>query len=118
MVKKIAFTLYPVSDMARARRFYGEGLGLAESDNFDDRWVEFTVGGGVFAICDMPEVGKPAMGSGGSIAFEVDDVDAAIARLVEAGAKIVMAAFDTPVCRMGIVADTEGNSICIHKVTA
>lgn len=28
MIKHIAFTLYPVTDMARARRFYEETLGL------------------------------------------------------------------------------------------
>lgn len=118
MVKKIAFTLYPVRDMARARRFYGEGLGLPESDNYENRWVEFEIAGGVFAICDMPEVGRPAAGSGGSIAFEVDDVDATVARLEQAGAQVLTPAFDTPVCRMSIVGDPEGNAVCIHKVTA
>jgi extradiol dioxygenase family protein len=30
MFRKVAFTMYPVTDVARARRFYGETLGLAE----------------------------------------------------------------------------------------
>lgn len=28
MAKKVAFTMYPVTDVPRARKFYGETLGL------------------------------------------------------------------------------------------
>ena len=43
MVNSIAFTLYPVTDMARARRFYEDRLGLRmtrrEAREFE--WVEY-----------------------------------------------------------------------------
>jgi catechol 2,3-dioxygenase-like lactoylglutathione lyase family enzyme len=43
MIKHIPFTLYPVTDMARARRFYEEMLGLRlirrEVRQFE--WVEY-----------------------------------------------------------------------------
>ena len=34
MLKSIAFFVYPVSDMARARKFYEEALGLKMGMNF------------------------------------------------------------------------------------
>lgn len=30
MIRSIAFTLYPVADMARSRKFYEEALGLSD----------------------------------------------------------------------------------------
>jgi catechol 2,3-dioxygenase-like lactoylglutathione lyase family enzyme len=30
MFKKVAFTMYPIADVARARRFYEETLGLRD----------------------------------------------------------------------------------------
>ncbi|MGH7231478.1 MAG: VOC family protein [Nitrospiraceae bacterium] len=40
MITSIAFTVYPVTDLARARRFYEETLGLTVSRNFRDEWAE------------------------------------------------------------------------------
>ncbi len=116
-VKHIAFTVYPVTDLARARRFYEEGLGLRVSHDFQGHWIEYEIAGGVFAISDMLPNAKPSATDGGSIAFEVDDVDAVVARLVATGGRQTQPAFDTPVCRMGLVLDPEGNAVIIHKVT-
>jgi predicted enzyme related to lactoylglutathione lyase len=118
MVKHIAFTLYPVSDMARARKFYEQGLGLAVTNNFNDAWVEYHLDNGCFAITTMAEGVKPSASSGGSIAFEVDDVDAAVAKLQAAKASVKVPAFDSPVCRMAVLLDTEGNALCVHAKKA
>ena len=50
-----------------------------------------------------------------SIAFEVEDFDSAVAGLRANNIKFTLAPFETPVCRMAIVSDPDGNSICIHK---
>jgi len=50
MLTGIAFYVYPVSDMARARRFYEEVLDLKVESNFGDEWIEYGIGGGTFAI--------------------------------------------------------------------
>jgi predicted enzyme related to lactoylglutathione lyase len=117
MIKRIAFTVYPVRDMARARQFYENDLGLAVSMNFLDRWVEYELAGGVFAITTMAEGIRPAADAGGSIAFEVDDVDALTEQLRGKGVKVLVEPFSTPVCRMGVVADPEGNALTLHRVT-
>lgn len=38
-VKHIAFMMYPVKDVARARRFYEEDLGLKLTNNFREQWT-------------------------------------------------------------------------------
>lgn len=57
MIKHIAFTMYPVKDMARARRFYEETLGLQltrrEASMFE--WVEYDLDGETFALTDLKE---------------------------------------------------------------
>jgi extradiol dioxygenase family protein len=41
MFKKVAFTYYPVADVARARKFYEETLGLksGSAGNQGDNWL-------------------------------------------------------------------------------
>ncbi len=45
MITSIAFTVYPVTDMARSRGFYEGVLGLTISENYRDEWVEYDLGG-------------------------------------------------------------------------
>ena len=69
MITGIAFYVYPVSDMARARRFYEEVL----------------------------------------------DLDMTLNRFKQLDVPFVREVFATPVCRMAIVADPDGNHIIVHK---
>lgn len=112
MVKHIAFTLYPVKDMARARAFYESDLGLSMTKDFRGRWVEYHLENGAFAITTMTKLAPS-----GSIAFEVDDVDAFVERLKAKGVPVKVPPFSTPVCRMAIVADPEGNTLTLHQKT-
>ncbi len=113
MVKHIAFTMYPVKDMARARKFYEEDLGLTLTQDFGGKWVEYHLGNGCFAITTMTPV-RPSMDSGGSIAFEVEDVDKTVERLRAKKAVIKVEPFSSPVCRMAVILDPEGNALCVH----
>ncbi|HEX7663832.1 MAG TPA: VOC family protein [Polyangiaceae bacterium] len=116
MIKRIAFTMYPVTDMAAARKFYEQGLGLKASAEFGDgKWVEYDPGG-CFAITTMPIGVKPSSDSGGSIAFEVDDVVALTKKLEGEGVKVKMPVMDTPVCQMSVVIDPCGNAVTLHQL--
>lgn len=117
-VKHIAFTMVPVKDMSRARRFYEEELGLELTHNFRDRWVEYHLGNGCFAMTTMAEGVSPAADKGGSIAFEVDDVDATVERLRAGKGKVKAEPFSSPVCRMAVLVDTEGNAFMVHAKNA
>ena len=117
MLQKVAFTMYPVTDMPRARAFYEETLGLGPSSNGGSSpWVEFDLpGGGCLAITTVTP-NQPSASAGGTIAFEVDDLPATIADLRAKGVEMVMDDIESPVCRMAIVKDPDGNAIILHKL--
>ncbi len=114
MITAIAFTAYPVSTMERARAFYEHGLGLPVSYNYQDVWVEYEVGGSTFAITTT-DMGRTPGAKGAIAAFEVSDFDAFIHKLKDRAVSFVTEAFDTPICRMAVIEDQDGNHITIHK---
>ena len=117
-IVEIAFTGYPVTDMQGARVSYEDVLKLEATRTFesgDCHWIEYDLGPSTFAISNMSsEEWKPS-NDGPAIAFEVEDFDSAVARLRANNIKFTLDPFETPVCRMAIVLDPDGNSICIHK---
>ena len=117
-VKGIAYTMYPVTDMKRARKFYEEDLGLKPERDFRGEWVEYHLWDNCFAITTMRNGKmKPSADSGGSVAFEVQDVDDFVAQLKNKGVPIKVEPFSTPVCRMAVVLDPEGNALTLHTKT-
>jgi predicted enzyme related to lactoylglutathione lyase len=117
MIKHIAFTVYPVIDMARARRFYEDALGLKLTNNFRDQWVEYHLPNGCLALTSMMEGVRPASDAGASIALEVADVDAEAARLRGLGVAFKIEPFATPVCKNVVLLDPEGNALTLHQST-
>lgn len=110
-IKHIAFTLYPVKNMARARKFYEKVLGLKPGKDFGGKWVEYYPGGtACFAISTMVPRAMPSS----NVAFEVADLNEAMKTLAAAKAKVVAKPYDTPVCRFAVYRDTEGNAFLIH----
>ncbi|HTA28881.1 MAG TPA: VOC family protein [Candidatus Cybelea sp.] len=114
MITSIAFTVYPVSDVVKSRRFYEDILKLKVDHNFENRWVEYDIAGQTFAISSMMEGNTPGA-QGAGIGFEVDDLDQTLADLKKANVKFLVEVFSTPVCRMAVIADPDGNGIVIHK---
>jgi predicted enzyme related to lactoylglutathione lyase len=117
-VTEIAFTCYPVTDIRRARTFYEDVLMLEPTRTFgsgDVLWVEYDIGPATFAISNMAGEKWKASSDGPSVAFEIDNFDQAIDRLKGHGVKFSLEPFETPVCRMAIVTDPDGNSLAIHK---
>jgi predicted enzyme related to lactoylglutathione lyase len=114
MITEIAFFVYPVSRMARARKFYEDTLGLKLESNWQNKWVEYDIAGATFAITTMEKEHKAGL-RGGIISFEVDDLDAEVERLRKRGVRFVREVGTTPVCRMAMIADPDGNEIIIHK---
>lgn len=118
MLKKIAFTMYPVADINRARNFYEKTLGLTMSKaSSGGAWIEYDLpGGGCFAITTLAEGVKPSSNSGGTVAFEVDDLDGLVSQLKSSGVKFKLETFSTPVCRIAVILDSEGNSVTLHQL--
>lgn len=118
-IKEAAFTGYPAQDIAEARKFYGTILGLPEGAVFEHEgvvgWVEFSIPGGhTLAITQASDQWQPSA-HGGGLCFEVEDLDAAVAKLESQGVKIVLPVQDYPVCRLSLIADPSGNTIALHQ---
>ena len=117
-VTEIAFTAYPVTDMARARSFYEGVLNLKETSCYEEEgkaWVEYDVGAATVALSNMSADKWKPNNDGPSTAFEVEDFDAAIAAVREFGSPFHVEPMDTGVCHLAVVGDPDGNSLIIHK---
>ncbi|MDC4227091.1 MAG: VOC family protein [Candidatus Manganitrophus sp.] len=75
MIQSIAFTMYPVTNMERSRKFYEEVLGLKVSSTFGEQWIEYDLGGNTFAITTM-NIGRTPGAKGARVGFEVTDFEA------------------------------------------
>lgn len=120
MFEKVAFTMYPVTDVERARAFYEQTLGLVPGmagGRDGTWWVEYDLpGGGCFAITNATP-STPSKNAGGTIAFEVKDLDALVADLKSKGVELLGDVIHGPRCRMIVCVDPEGNSILLHQLT-
>jgi predicted enzyme related to lactoylglutathione lyase len=117
MFKKVAFTMYPVKDPARARAFYEGTLGLTVGSKASNGvWTEYDLpGGGCLALFANEDI-KPSAEAGGSVALEVEDLDALTARLKGQGVQFRAEMIHSPVCRMAVILDSEGNSLILHEL--
>lgn len=114
MIKEIGFVAICVTDPERARKFYQDLLGLKQTLSVHDgMWTEYEVGGTTIGVGCHPDW-KPAR-EGTSVAFEVDDIDATIAKLKKAGVEFERDKFESPVCFMAVIHDPDGNRLLVHK---
>ena len=114
--KEIAFIAYPVTDIARARKFYEGVLNLKPNEpvkSENPKWIEYDIGPGTLGIGSSPQW-LPSE-DGASAALEVEDFDAAIAVLREHKVPIIVGPMDLPTCRMATVRDPDGNKLTLHQ---
>ena len=103
-----------MTDMQRAREFYENVLGLTVSDDMmRGQWIEYAVGDDTLAIANVGEQWTPS-NEGTSAALEVENLEEAIAELERR--KIAYDKVDSPVCRMAIIEDPDGNKLIMHKL--
>ncbi|WP_242616859.1 VOC family protein [Rivibacter subsaxonicus] len=114
--------MLPVKDLARARRFYEQALGLEIVGGKPDGKFVYRCGGTEIALFPKPE-GTQATHT--ALSFRVADIGAAVAQLVARG--VVFADYDLPglktvehVCVLGSekaawFEDPEGNILCLHE---
>ena len=114
MIKEVAFVAIAVTDAERARKFYQDLLGLKPAMTaMEGMWVEYEIGGTTIGVGCHP-AWKPSQ-DGTTVAFEVDDIDAAISKLKEHGVTFDMDKTETPVCFMAQFRDPDGNKLLVHK---
>ncbi len=113
MVKELAFVAYSVADVPRAIEFYRDVLGLEPGQLFSEHWAEFNVGNTTFGIGNGEGLGM-APGASSGAAFEVDDINAMRARLMQHGIT-VSDVHEFPPCFSAFATDPEGNKFAIHQ---
>lgn len=119
-IVEIAFTGTPVTDMKRAKGFYEGILGLKKSRAFgkqegEEQWVEYDIGSGCLALINSGGKDWPPSTTGTAAALEVDDFDAYVTKVRENGVTFVFEPMETPVCRMVVLADPDGNRVVLHQ---
>ena len=117
-ITEIAFSCYPVTDMARSMASYESGLGLTktmdhEMEDGSGHWVEFDIGAGTLGLGKTP--GWKPSPDGCTVGLEVEDFDAAVAKVKAAGVTVTMGPIETPVCHMLMITDPDGSPLIIHK---
>jgi predicted enzyme related to lactoylglutathione lyase len=114
MIKEVAFVAIAVTDPERARKFYQETLELRPtSTGMEGAWVEYDLGTATIGVGCHPDW-QPSR-DGTTVAFEVDDIDATIAKLKGRGVTFDMEKLETPVCWMAQFRDPDGNKLVVHK---
>jgi predicted enzyme related to lactoylglutathione lyase len=113
-ILEASFFAYPVTDMARARKFYEGILGLKHTgEPTTVPWIEYDLGNTTLGL-GCYEGWKPSA-DGAMLAFEVDDFDQTVAELKQAGVPVSFDPMETPICHFVIIRDPDGNAVMIHK---
>jgi catechol 2,3-dioxygenase-like lactoylglutathione lyase family enzyme len=113
-LEKVDFVSVLTQDIPRAKRFYGETLGLpVESEGEHD--LEFTLGQVTLDVFDPSSIGEPFAPSPAGIAIRVPDVAAARGELEEKGVEFRGEIVHTSVCDMTFFEDPDGNALILHR---
>lgn len=110
----VPFFVYPVKNMARARKFYGGVLGLPPGDAWDDLWVEYRIGRHTLALSTMLKGCRPGA-KGGAVALETDRFDAVVAYLKKKRVKFVFGPQGYSTCEFARFTDPDGNHLVLHR---
>ena len=114
-VTRVDFIRVPVDDIEKAKRFYGEVLGLPRNTRLHhDDWVEYEASNVTLAVMtphthDYEFTPLPP----GTIALGVPDVAKAKSKLETAGVE-VDDVWDSGVCHGAGLSDPAGNRILLH----
>jgi len=114
-VERVDFVAVPVTDVERAKRFYGETLGLEHEADWRDMGAEFRAGQVTVAVFAPEKIGREFTTSSTAIALRVPDVAAARAALEAEGIQFDgEGVMDTGVCHMAFFSDPDGNPLTLH----
>jgi catechol 2,3-dioxygenase-like lactoylglutathione lyase family enzyme len=116
IVERTDFITVPVTDVERAKRFYGETLGLPLVSE-PQGWPEFQLGENISVyLMDPTNIGKQFEGPHTAhIALRVPDVAETRKELEAKGVEFEGDIFDSSVCLMAFFKDPDGNQLMLHR---
>jgi catechol 2,3-dioxygenase-like lactoylglutathione lyase family enzyme len=113
-VEQVDFVSVLTQDIARAKEFYGDTLGLPiETEGEND--LEFTLGQVTLDVFDPSSIGREFAPSPAGIAIRVPDVAASRAELEAKGVEFDGDIVDTGVCHFAFFKDPDGNRLMLHR---
>lgn len=112
-VERVDYIAVPTRDIERAKRFYGETLGLPHEKD-TPVGAEYRAGQVTVGIVESDEAGMGFAPNPAGFALRVPDVDAARETLKQQGVELT-AVFDTGVCRLAFFSDPDGNRFVLHR---
>ena len=113
-VERVDFVSFFTRDIARAKHFYSEILGLEiESEGESD--MELTCGQVTLDIFDPTSIGQQFAPSPAGLSLRVSDVAAARSELEAKGVEFDGEILDTGVCHMTSFKDPDGNALMLHR---
>ena len=113
-VERTDFVSVVVQDLERAKRFYGETLGLPRNRQSNDPYPEYETENLTIALAKVRdrETFTPSLTT---LSLRVPDVAAARHTLESAGVEFDGETIDTGVCHMAFFPDPDGNMLMIHR---
>ena len=119
IVTGVDFVSVPTKDLAAARSFYGNVLGLQASKLWqgpgaDPVGAEFETGTVTIALLDCDRLGIPFQPNKAPIALQVEEVAAAKAELESRGVSFQGDIIDSGVCHQALFEDPDGNALDLH----
>jgi catechol 2,3-dioxygenase-like lactoylglutathione lyase family enzyme len=115
IVEHVDYISVPVTDMERAKHFYGEILGLPQTG--DGGFPEFRLGdNGFLYLLKLESIGAAFRAPhDAGFALRVADVHEAREELEAKGIEFNGDVLDTGVCHMAFFADPDGNQMVLHR---
>ncbi len=111
IVRKVQGVLYRVQDLARAKAFYGETLGLPmRGEDPEGRWVEFGPPRGPRILLHQSPEGSMGNAGGGAL-FEVRNARRVLNRLKRQGVRVGDLVEIPGVMVLGTFYDPDGNPL-------
>ena len=113
-VERVDFVSFLTRDIARAKRFYTEVLGL-EIESEGEHDLELRCGQVTLDIFDPTSIGQSFAPSPAGLSLRVPDVAAARKELEAKNVEFDGETLDTGVCHMASFRDPDGNALMIHR---
>jgi catechol 2,3-dioxygenase-like lactoylglutathione lyase family enzyme len=115
IVERADFISVPVTDMERAKQFYGETLGLEQVS--DGGFPEYQLGENIsLYLLNMEAIGRRFTSPHTAhVAIRVPNVADTRRELEARGVEFEGETLDTSVCHMAFFRDPDGNALMLHR---
>jgi catechol 2,3-dioxygenase-like lactoylglutathione lyase family enzyme len=113
-VEHVDFVSVLTQDLARAKHFYADMLGL-EIETEGESDMEFRLGQVTLDVFDPSSIGQPFAPSPAGIALRVPDVETVRSELEAKGVVFDGETIETSVCRQAWFKDPDGNALMLHR---